>query len=99
MGLLGVVGAADSSPITVQELAKSCNVEELLVGKSTPLRLQMEVTAANRVYIVRVMRALVAMGICDEDGPYEYLSNEVTREFISGGFENGVKFLFVNIEL
>lgn len=42
------------------------------------------------------MRALVAMGICDEHGPYEYLSNEVSRELTSGGFEDGVKCLFVN---
>lgn len=45
------------------------------------------------------MRALVAMGICGEDGPYEYSSNEVTREFTSGGFEDGAKFLFVITEL
>lgn len=49
--------------------------------------------------IVRTMRALVAMGICEEYGSYEYLSNEVTREFTSGGFEDGVKCLFVKTEL
>ena len=45
------------------------------------------------------MRALVAMGVCDEVGPYEYSSNEVTREFTSGGFEDGAKCLFVITEL
>lgn len=41
VGLLGAVGAVDGSPITAQDLAKSCHVEELLVGKQMSLTLDM----------------------------------------------------------
>ncbi len=41
------------------------------------------------------MRILIAVGICDESGPYIYLANNVTREFLSGGLSDGVKYMFV----
>ena len=41
------------------------------------------------------MRALTAVGVCDESGPSEYLPNDVTVEFTSGRLGDGVKCMFV----
>lgn len=41
------------------------------------------------------MRALTAVGICDEPGPREYSPNSVTSEFTSGGLGDGVKCMSV----
>ena len=43
------------------------------------------------------MRVLTAVGICDESGLREYSPNSVTREFTSGGLEDGVKCLSVTL--
>ena len=41
------------------------------------------------------MRAITAMGICNEAGPGLYSPNEVTKEFAIVGLRDGVKCLYV----
>lgn len=41
------------------------------------------------------MRALTAVGVCDESGPCAYSPNNVTSELTSGGLGDGVKCMFV----
>lgn len=41
------------------------------------------------------MRAITAMGLCNEPGPGIYSPNQVTRELATVGLRGGVKFLYV----
>ena len=41
------------------------------------------------------MRAITAMGICDECGPQVYSSNAVTKELASPDVSDGVKSMLV----
>lgn len=41
------------------------------------------------------MRAITAMGICNEVGPSLYSPNQITREFATVGLSDGVKCLYV----
>ncbi|KAI4098443.1 MAG: hypothetical protein LQ339_006414 [Xanthoria mediterranea] len=64
-------------------------------GRSGPVSatLLAESTQCEEILVVRIMRCLTAMGICNEDGPRTYSPNEVTKEFTSEGLKDGVKCL------
>ncbi|KAL6716069.1 hypothetical protein ACLMJK_007031 [Lecanora helva] len=51
-------------------------------------------TGVEELLIVRVMRALTAMGVCTEWGLHEYCANNVTREVATPGLHAGVIDLF-----
>ncbi|CAO1605760.1 hypothetical protein XANCAGTX0491_009266 [Xanthoria calcicola] len=52
-----------------------------------------ESTQSEEILVVRIMRCLTAMGICDEDGPCRYSPNKVTKVLTSEGLKDGVKCL------
>lgn len=91
LGLIDAVAARWDDPIAAHQLAKQQSTEALLVGMWPYLGWHEQSLSSSLV--VRIMRAITAMGICNEVGPSLYLPNQVTREFATAGLGDGVKCL------
>ncbi|CAD6578655.1 MAG: hypothetical protein ASARMPREDX12_008924 [Alectoria sarmentosa] len=48
--------------------------------------------STEELLVIRVMRAITAMGLCNEPGPGLYSPNQVTRELATVGLRGGVKY-------
>ncbi|KAI9730961.1 MAG: hypothetical protein M1818_008036 [Claussenomyces sp. TS43310] len=63
-------------------------------GQSVTAKQLSEQTGASALLIVRVMRVLIALGICDEVGEEVYLATPVTETLASPGFTGGTRYLY-----
>lgn len=70
-----VIAARGGKHITASEISKVTGADELLTSESTDI----DDRTLLIFNIVRIMRIITAIGLCDEVGPQTYSANEKTR--------------------
>lgn len=79
MGVFDTLHAKDADSVGVQELASAPGADTVFLGQSLCILELQSTPDSSSPVAVRVMRVVVALGLCDEAGLNEYNANPKTK--------------------